>query len=374
MGIATNIKIFSFFSGAGFLDLGFENAGFHISYVNELSEDFLSAYKHSRASMKKEAPEYGFDQSNIRSHFWGKKRIQLKSMVREARRTAGAIGFIGGPPCPDFSTCGLNNGRAGSAGKLSSAYVNLITQQQPDFFVFENVKGLYQTKKHRIFFEHLKERLHRSGYATSEHVLNALEYGAPQHRERLIFVGFKRDLLPSGATLENQINPNFIRWDREKKYSMPDILSCKWPDSTPFSEFSSIRRPRDVIDALTVENWFRQNGVSEHPNTHHRFVPKAEQKFRGMPEGDLSGKSFKRLHRWRFSPTACYGNNEVHLHPYEARRISVAEALAIQSMPKNFSLPPDMSLTSMFKTIGNGVPFLAARGVANTMRRIVKEI
>ncbi len=43
---------------------------------------------------------------------------------------------------------------------------------------------------------------------------------------------------------------------------------------------------------------------------------------------------YKRLHRWRYSPTACYGNNEVHLHPYKPRRISVAEALAIQSLPQ----------------------------------------
>ncbi|MBE9201384.1 DNA cytosine methyltransferase [Nodularia sp. LEGE 06071] len=57
-------------------------------------------------------------------------------------------------------------------------------------------------------------------------------------------------------------------------------------------------------------------------------------RFTAIDEGDVSNKSFKRPHRWRYSPTACYGNNEVHLHPYQVRRISVAEALAIQSLPK----------------------------------------
>ena len=71
--------------------------------------------------------------------------------------------------------------------------------------------------------------------------------------------------------------------------------------------------------------------------------------------------------RWRYSPTAAYGNNEVHIHPYKPRRISAAEALAIQSLPAGFVLPPDMSLTNMFKTIGNGVPYLAARGIAKTL-------
>jgi DNA (cytosine-5)-methyltransferase 1 len=57
----------------------------------------------------------------------------------------------------------------------------------------------------------------------------------------------------------------------------------------------------------------------------------------------------------------------VHLHPYEARRISVAEALAIQSLPKKFELPPNMTLTDKFKTIGNGVPYLLAVGVSKSL-------
>ena len=70
------------------------------------------------------------------------------------------------------------------------------------------------------------------------------------------------------------------------------------------------------------------------------------------------------MHRWRYSPTAAYGNNEVHLHPYKARRISAAEAMAIQSLPKEFVIPENTTLTDMFKTIGNGVPYKAAYGLA----------
>jgi len=76
-----------------------------------------------------------------------------------------------------------------------------------------------------------------------------------------------------------------------------------------------------------------------------------------IDEGDDSKKSYKRLHRWRYSPTVAYGNNEVHLHPYKTRRLSAAESMALQSLPKEFCLPPDMSLSDKFKTIGNGVPF-----------------
>jgi DNA (cytosine-5)-methyltransferase 1 len=117
-----------------------------------------------------------------------------------------------------------------------------------------------------------------------------------------------------------------------------------------------------------VQYWFDKNHVNHHPNSAHHFTPRAGlAKFKVIKEGDDSKKSSKRLHRWRYSPTAAYGNNEVHLHPYKSRRLSAAEALAIQSLPKEFELPANMTLSNMFKTIGNGVPYLAGLGLAKTV-------
>ena len=120
---------------------------------------------------------------------------------------------------------------------------------------------------------------------------------------------------------------------------------------------------------LTVQHWFDQNNVTEHPNANDYFKPRAGlAKMQTIDEGDVGRKSYKRIHRWRYSPTAAYGNNEVHLHPYHARRMSAAETLAIQTLPADFILPPDMSLSNMFKTIGNGVPYVLASGIAQTIR------
>jgi DNA (cytosine-5)-methyltransferase 1 len=91
-----------------------------------------------------------------------------------------------------------------------------------------------------------------------------------------------------------------------------------------------------------------------------------------IPEGDVSRKSFKRLHRWRFSPTAAYGNNEVHLHPTLPRRLTVREALRIQSVPDTYILPEDMPLTHKFKTIGNGVAVKLAYAVACSIRNMIE--
>lgn len=98
------------------------------------------------------------------------------------------------------------------------------------------------------------------------------------------------------------------------------------------------------------------------------FKPKAGlYRFQTKAEGDVMKKCYKRLHRYRYSPTAAYGNNEVHIHPYKPRRISVAEALAIQSLPKEFVLPNDVTLSDAFKTVGNGVPYIAAKCIAQTL-------
>jgi DNA (cytosine-5)-methyltransferase 1 len=151
-------------------------------------------------------------------------------------------------------------------------------------------------------------------------------------------------------------------------YPQENVFSYPWRKCDPFQENSIMPCPEGIPQELTVEYWFKKNHVLKHPNAEKYFQPRAGiAKFAAIDEGDDSKKSFKRLHRWRYSPTACYGNNEVHLHPYKIRRISVAEALAIQSLPENFVLPENMSLTNMFKTIGNGVPYLASKALAKTI-------
>lgn len=152
------------------------------------------------------------------------------------------------------------------------------------------------------------------------------------------------------------------------KYTKQVVQNYNWPLVDKFIEDGVTVRPKGIPSELMVQHWFDKNNVTDHPNSKHCFVPRAgKAKFETVLEGDDSKKSYKRLHRWRYSPTAAYGNNEVHLHPYKARRITVAEALAIQSLPAKFELPSDMTLSNMFKTVGNGVPYLAIRGLAESI-------
>lgn len=367
--------IFSFFTGAGFLDLGFEDAGFVPMMANEIDKNFSRVYSYSHEQMKRPLPRFGLQTGDVCDYLNDAvKKKELSTCLRAARSECDLIGFIGGPPCPDFSVAGKQAGSTGKHGRLSQIYIDLICDNKPDFFVFENVKGLWKTAKHRAFFDGIVQQVKESGYAVAYRLINALEYGVAQDRERIILVGIKKSLCKGKIDKANGMLVGFP-WDEFISYSMDEIHAVNWPTTEPFAENVVRGMPHDVPRDLTVQHWFETNDVEHHPNANDYFIPRAGLvKMQTFAEGDDSRKCYKRIHRWRYSPTAAYGNNEVHLHPYKARRMSVAETLAIQSLPKEFVLPPDIPLSAKFKTIGNGVPYVAAKGIANTLKAFLKEI
>jgi DNA (cytosine-5)-methyltransferase 1 len=299
--------------------------------------------------------------------------------IARQRTEGNLVGFIGGPPCPDFSVAGRNRGHKGTNGRLTQVYVQLVCEFQPDIFFFENVKGLWQTKTHRAFYDSLIRQLNESGYIVEDHLCNAIEYGTPQNRERVILWGIHANLARDlGLPIQPHVGrfvPGAFSWAQHAVFPGRTAFEYKWPSKDAFAEDSILVAPDDIPLQLTVEHWFRQNRVVSHANAVAQFKPKAQTvRFTSIDEGDTDGKSFKRLHRWRFSPTAAYGHNEVHLHPYKARRISVAEALAIQSVPAEFELPDSLSLSDMFKCVSNGVPFLAAEAIASSLLQFVQRL
>lgn len=354
------LKIFSFFSGSGFLDLGFEANGFDVEFVNEFHPAFMNAYKYSRAKMGLREPTYGYFNGDI-NVFLNERKKELFAWIADARKDGSLVGFIGGPPCPDFSVAGKQKGRDGDNGKLSLSYTNLIIQMKPDFFLFENVKGLWKTARHRAFFEELKASIQAAEYSTTNCLINALAYGAPQDRDRILMFGIRSEILG-----DKDIND--FPWKKYQKYNLDEIKQMPWPETNMFVENGTTDCPDGIPVELTVQYWFKKNDVENHPNGQDYFTPRGGlPRMQSIKEGDVSKKSYKRLHRWRYSPTVAYGNNEVHLHPYKARRISASEALSLQTLPANFELPPEMTLTDKFKTIGNGVPYILSSGIAKTM-------
>jgi len=389
-----SVPIISFFTGLGLLDLGFRNSkelkeGYESVWHNELNRDFIDGFQYGMQSLGAVGAEAAIQNSQSIVD------IGPNQILSEAFGVAGRpeiFGVIGGPPCPDFSVGGKNRGHEGDRGKLSQVYVSRILELRPAFFLFENVPGLLRTAKHRSFLQNIMSQLSQH-YRLDLRVVNALEYGVPQDRERLILVGLKNTWLRRNGrrVIKNQdlsmllehargninsdnaleLNRHWMPWDLHRLF--PNAKNVyQWPDTSPFG--AAPARPCGIPESLMVGPLIMdQSHLANLPNGKEGFIPYSPR-FRSISEGDVSKKCFKRLHRWRYSPAAAYGNNEVHMHPSEPRRLTVREAMQIQTVPENFALPPEMTLTSKFKTIGNAVPVNLAVAIANSIGAVINSI
>lgn len=381
------IPILSFFTGLGLLDLGFHQAGFQSIWHNEIDTHFIRGFEYGMNT-------YGVKGSSSKiQNSLSILDIGPNQILKEAFSKAvkpEIFGVIGGPPCPDFSVGGKNLGGEGERGKLSQVYTSRILELKPTFFLFENVPGLLRTSKHRAFLSGLLDQL-STDYILDLRILNALDYGVPQDRERLFLVGLNKSWLKKNkskltqkySTLEliknakitsdksQESDKHWMPWNRFRKYYNAKE-SFNWPSVDTFGGSPSM--PGQIPMELMVGPLIcDQTRILSLPNGNEAFKPYSHR-FTSVDEGDVSKKCFKRLHRWRFSPAAAYGNNEVHLHPQEPRRLTVREAMMIQTVPDSFALPEDMTLSSKFKTIGNAVPVRLAEAVAKSILSVIQEI
>ena len=294
------VSIFSFFAGCGILDLAFERSGYDIVFVNEFSEEFINGYQFARKKLNLSEPIYGYRNDTAEKFSYRKDKQHLLELMEMERRKGKLVGFIGGPPCPDFSVGGKNAGENGENGRLTRVYFDLICRCKPDFFVFENVKGLIKTEKHRSFYNEMKLKAKEYRYIIADNLLNAIEYGVPQYRERIIMVGIRDDLVTGLSVLITPQNQLEFNWNQNKLYQIEYIKDVEWPTMDQFVENGELERKDNIPLELTVEYWFERNHVFNHPNGQDVFcVRKGFDKINTIREGDTRGKSFKRLHRWR---------------------------------------------------------------------------
>ena len=138
----------------------------------------------------------------------------------------------------------------------------LICEQSPDFFVLENVKGLLSTAKHRAFFNRMVKKLHRFSYATTFRLINALEYGTAQDRQRVILIGIKLPLCATHVDAKNGTIADFP-WNKFVRFNMDDVQKVDWPTTDGFREEGARPMPKGIIEELTVQHWFEKNDVEK---------------------------------------------------------------------------------------------------------------
>lgn len=363
-----NLPILSFFSGGGFLDMGFTAAGFNIVWTNEIDKQFsvfyregITAWKQKRGLLKREEECAISNQNSI-------KDIQNNTILEEAfKEKPHHFGIIGGPPCQDFSINGNLNGFKGDRGSLTDAYLYKILELQPSFFVMENVTGLIKVQKNAKHFFELLEVM-KDDFLIDWKVQNSLEFGVPQSRERIFVIGINR------SKFDVSVFANTASWFPFEKYATHSGAQTlyKWPAPNTFGIVPA--QPSDIPIKLCVESCLVSEDQEETiANANEYFKLHGDKRrLRSIKEGETNRPSFKRLHRYKYSPTACYGNNEVHLHPYQHRRLSVREALRIQGVDDSYVITTPGFLSKKFKMIGNGVPVPMAEALGKSVQSFIK--
>ncbi len=176
------IKTLSLFSGAGGLDIGFHMAGYDIVACVEIDPHYARTLEANKGPDKVYGPSaqvFAIDVRRFDAHqFTG----------------AGIECIIGGPPCQTFSAAGRRSGgvlgTSDARGRLFLAYCHILDIIKPQMFVFENVYGLPGANDGGPWRE-IVQAFQAHGYKLRADVLDAADYGVPQHRERLVMVGYR---------------------------------------------------------------------------------------------------------------------------------------------------------------------------------------
>lgn len=178
---AKGLKLMSFFTGAGGLDIGFEQAGFETVYATDLDAASCNTLLLNVGT---------FLSKNMKV-----QRVDIRTI--DPSTLPGDIDLIvGGPPCQSFSASGRRAGgaagRLDQRGHLFESYCRIVGKVRPKAFVFENVRGILGTNKGSDW-KAIVSAFGQLGYKLSYRILDALDYGAPQQRERMFLVGHELD-------------------------------------------------------------------------------------------------------------------------------------------------------------------------------------
>lgn len=293
----------SLFAGAGGLDMGFERAGFRTIWANDFESDACKTHEN-----------------------WSTAKVVCSDVAKvDAADIPDADIMLGGFPCQGFSLSGPRK-IDDSRNVLYKHYVRIVKAKKPKMFVGENVKGLL-TMGGGSIIEAIIEDFSDCGYNVFYKLLNAKDYGVPEDRERVIIVGFRKDL--GIQKFDFPVPRNYRVTMREALKNIPAPTPDEVCDAPYSSRYMSRNRKRDWDDvSYTIPAMAKQ--VTLWP---------------GSPDMVKIDKD-----HWEF------GENGV------TRRFSWREAAAIQTFPADLEFHGD--LTSKYKQIGNAVPVKLAEIIA----------
>ena len=303
------MQVVSLFSGVGGLDLGFVWTGHQIVWANDMDRDAVATYK-----------------ANIGEHIIAGRIESIPSSV-----IPDCDIVIGGFPCQGFSVANVKRSAQDSRNKLYLELLRVIREKQPKYFLAENVKGLTSLDKGMVLQMILAD-FRSAGYYVRQRVLDAADYGVPQHRQRVIFMGVRNGCadkvdFPSPTHADPASNPE--------------------PPMQPWVSIGEALR--DIPEP------------EDAPELPNHTCSKYKLRFVGY-------LGHRKIDPKKPAPTVTARGDDrggvvVLHHPRNHRRMSARELAIAQSFPLDFTFAGSRS--SVYRQIGNAVPPVFAKALAS---------
>ncbi|MCV2866920.1 DNA cytosine methyltransferase [Albidovulum sediminicola] len=339
----------SMFSGAGGLDLGFEQAGWTRRFASDLDVDAVATL---RANTKLE------DRALV-----GQEDIRLLEASDVLARAGGLVkgdleAIVGGPPCQSWSSAGHQMGLADERGQLFRHFIKLANSLDPRFIVMENVRGLLTARgldgEPGTALALLREDLRQEGWQTTVSLLNAADYGVAQRRVRLFVIAHRTGDCPAfpKATHSKEPTAGLKAW-----VSLKQLLTTL----TEVVEEEVIRpTPKLAAELAKIEpgSGVKSPGKAEatRPGGHWGYKQGAFIADPALPARTVTASTAQD---WIIDPV------------HGIRRLCPRECAAIQSFPATWKW--EGKRASVYRQIGNAVPPKLANAVASSLARHIAD-
>jgi len=340
------------FCGAGGMTLGAKLAGIDVVYAVESNP-------HAAATYAANHPKVNLFRNDIR-------KLRKIPVCADNVQTV----LFGGPPCQGFSTSNQRTrSRANKGNWMFQEFVRLARSWQPDWIVFENVKGIVETE-HGAFLAMILDDFKKLGYTVTAGKLDAAHFGVPQHRERLFVIGSRHGIglpLPTARVMK-QI---------PVKVALSDLPALENGAAIDVLPYNSISRSAYVRQLRNGETMVSGNLVTRNA----KFVL---NRYKHVPQGgnweDIP-TSLMRNYRKNYEchtriyhrldpdkPSSVIGNyrKNMLIHPFQHRGLSVREAARIQSFPDDYKFCGTIGFQQ--QQVGNAVPPLLAGAVLQLVK------
>lgn len=372
---ANSLKMIDLFCGAGGLSLGFTQEGFITSLANDIQECCVDTYAHNHPETPRDKIILG-DVKDVADNI--EKLVDVTSVDI----------VVGGPPCQGFSMANRQRVIDDPRNRLYKNYVEIVRKVQPKFFVMENVKGMLSVA------EQVKEDFRNIGYSVECHILNAKDFGVPQNRERLIYIGNRigvdnESIFKEIFSLSKKI-PNHVLGDALFGLKTLEASRIKMSTDSENEKSGFIIDRNKSIQTNEYINYINQNRKIDFVCNHKaRYNNDRDIEIYGrMYQGDKSDDPkiadimpyktrsdiFKDKYYKLVEKNVCKTitahmkfDCNMYIHPTQARGLTPREAARVQSYPDDYFFRG--AYTKTYMQIGNSVPPLLGRAIASVVKK-----